>query len=90
MDSNIGQWQKNFDAVFNKAKSQSIPVYIVTADNKKVDDYFNKQHNMGVQVYTCDGTAIKTAPRANPTVVEMKGPVVQGKYSWADLDAILK
>jgi len=90
MDGKINDWQKNFEALVKKAKAQNLPVYIITADNKKVDDYFNRQNNLGVPIYTCDGTAIKTAARANPTIFEMKGPVVQGKYSWADLDKLLK
>lgn len=90
MDSKINKWQQDFEAIIKKAKTQNIPVYIVTSDNKKVNDYFNGQHSLAVPVYTCDGTAIKTAARANPTLFEMKGPVVQGKYSWADLDVLLK
>lgn len=90
MDSNTAQWQKDFEAVVNKAKTQHLPVYIVTADTRSVSNYFNSQQHLGLPVYTCDGTAIKTAARANPTLFEMKGPVVQGKYSWVDLDAILK
>ena len=39
---------------------------------------------------TCDATAIKTAARANPTLYVMNGPVVQEKYSWADLDKVGK
>ena len=40
-------------------------------------------------IFTCDVTAIKTAARANPVVFSMKGPVVQGKWSWADFGEII-
>jgi hypothetical protein len=43
-----------------------------------------------VQVLTCDATAVKTAARANPTLFLMKGPVVQGKWGWADIDKAVK
>ena len=39
---------------------------------------------------TCDATAIKTAARANPTIYSMIGPLVQEKYSWADLEKVIK
>jgi hypothetical protein len=40
-------------------------------------------------VLKCDGTAIKTAARANPTLYLLKGGTVAGKWSYADFsDAI--
>lgn len=85
---NTDQWINQFDAIAKRAKAQNTPLYIITSENAKVSAWFNQQHQYNLPVYTCDATAIKTAARANPTLFEMKGPVVQGKYSWADLDKV--
>jgi hypothetical protein len=83
-------WLNAFSDLHKKATKENIPIYIITADKQKVNEYFNQLHDFKVQVFTCDGTAIKTAARANPTLFKMKGPVVQDKFSWADLDDALK
>jgi len=83
-------WLNSFSDLHKKAIKENIPLYIITSDKQKVNQYFNQIHDFKVQVYTCDGTAIKTAARANPTLFKMKGPVVQAKYSWADLEDALK
>lgn len=88
LDENSGEWINEFAAINKKAKEKNIPLYIITSENAKVNAFFNQQNNYGLPVFTCDATAIKTAARANPTLFEMKGPIVQGKFSWADLDKV--
>jgi hypothetical protein len=59
--------------------------YVVTSQPEEMDRWFNKGRNkLGVEILTCDATAIKTAARVNPTLYLMKGPIVQKKLSWAD------
>jgi hypothetical protein len=88
LDENDSKWINQFAAINKKAKEQNIPVFIITSETASVNAYFNQQNNYQLPVYTCDATAIKTAARAIPTLFEMKGPVVQGKYSWADFDDV--
>ena len=90
IDKSEDRWLNVFAEVAKTAKQQNIPIYIVTADTKKVQTFFNKANSFNLPVYSCDVTAIKTAARANPTLFVMKGPVVQAKYSWADLKEVLK
>lgn len=86
MEGSTVNWSTVFTNLWQKAKQQSRPIYIVTADKEKANHFFNEVNNYNVPVYTCDATAIKTAARANPTLFLMKGPVVQDKFSWADID----
>ena len=86
MEGSTVNWSEAFAGLWQKAKEQNRPIYIVTADKEKVTIFFNKTNNYKLPVYTCDATAIKTAARANPTLFLMKGPVVQDKWSWADID----
>lgn len=86
----VDRWQSVFRDVVKKAKENKIPIYVVTSDTKGAEGFFNQVNNFNLPVYTTDATAIKTAARAIPTMYEMKGPVVQRKHSWADLDEFLK
>ena len=83
-------WSTAFTNLWQKAKEQNRALYIITADKEKVTAFFNKTNNYHVPIYTCDGTAIKTAARANPTLFLMKGPVVQDKWGWADIGEAFK
>jgi len=83
-------WRPAFDKLWQSAKQQNRNIYIVTADTDSTNTYFNKVKNYNVPVLTCDQTAIKTAARVNPTVYLMKGPIVQGKWAWADIDDAIK
>lgn len=71
---------------FLVGKEQNIPCFVVTSHPKEIDALFNKgRERFNLPVLTCDGVAIKTAARSNPTLYKMKGPVIQKKYGWADL-----
>jgi hypothetical protein len=57
-------------------------VYIVTSVPDPVQDFFNADVVLGqLDVLVCDGTAIKTAARAIPTLYKMNGAVVEQKWS---------
>ncbi len=86
LDAGTVNWSGAFTNLYQKAKKQNLPLYIVTADKANATKFFNETNNYNVPVYTCDATAIKTAARANPTLFLMKGPVVQNKWAWADID----
>lgn len=85
MEGGTMRWSTAFTNLWQKAKEQKRPLYIVTADKEKATTFFNKTNQYEVPILTCDATAIKTAARATPTLFLMKGPVVQGKWSWADI-----
>lgn len=84
------QWLNNFGKLVGKSAQQNMPVYVVTSDRLRIDTLLNRTHHFNVPVYTCDVTAIKTAARANPTLFVMKGPVLQDKFSWADMEKVLR
>jgi hypothetical protein len=82
-------WIFHFEKLAESAKEHGKPLYVIASNAQAANEFFNKFHMFAVPVLTCDVTAIKTAARVDPTVYDMKGPVVQGKYSWADLDKFL-
>ena len=70
-------------ADYNRHKEQyKHKVYLVTANPKSVRDFTTKKGVKFDELLTCDGVAIKTAARANPTLYHMKGGIVLGKWGW--------
>jgi hypothetical protein len=90
LGADTDKWLSLFTDVAKKALQQNLTIYVVTADPKNVNTFFNQTHSFNLPIFTCDATAIKTVARANPTLLLMQGPIVQKKYSWADMDAVLK
>lgn len=78
-------WDGDIRAI-RKIQEQKSTIYIITAQRKDVESRFS--NHSAIPIFTCDGTAIKTAARANPVIFKMEGPVVKGKWSWADFDKI--
>jgi uncharacterized membrane protein YphA (DoxX/SURF4 family) len=84
------KWLSVFTDIAKSAAKGNVPLYIVTADPKGANKFFNSIHDFKLPVYTCDAIALKTAARANPTLLVMTGSVIKEKYSWADMDVLVK
>ena len=69
-----------------QTRDKEKPCFVVTSQPKEMNKLLNdgRARAYVVDILTCDGTAIKTAARVNPTLYLMKGPVVQKKLSWTD------
>lgn len=85
MRDNTAKWTTAFSELSKRASEEQQPIYIVTSDPDNVNHFFNELNQYNIPVFASDATAIKTAARATPTLFAMKGPVVQEKYSWADI-----
>ncbi|MEO5892795.1 MAG: BT_3928 family protein [Ferruginibacter sp.] len=88
LNEGVTKWSAAFSELSQKARQQNRPVYVITSDKENVNTFFNVRNTYNITILTSDATAIKTAARANPTLFLMKGPVVQNKYSWADIGKI--
>ena len=74
---------------YMQRRDKGIPHFIVTAQPALMDSLFRKEKDHAhVAIVSCDGVAIKTAARANPTLYQMNGPVIVHKWSWVDFDRI--
>lgn len=63
-----------------------VKLYVITAQATQATRFVQTQGLPVTDIFTTDGTAIKTAARANPVLFVMQGPVVVDKRSWADLE----
>ena len=88
LPGNTPSWLPELRSLAEKASKGNRKLYVITGQKKLVTDFFEKNKIVNEGVVTCDVTSIKTAARANPTIFLMKGPVVQGKWSWADFDEV--
>jgi uncharacterized membrane protein YphA (DoxX/SURF4 family) len=83
-------WMQEFSVLLTMARARRVPVYFITADYEKVAAWAEKE-GIGsfITILKCDGTAIKTAARANPVLYLLKGGRILDKWSYADLGAAL-
>ncbi len=72
------KWYEDFKLFCAKS---TLPVYLVTSDPDAAKKILVIP---GLSILACDGTAIKTAARVNPTMFLMKGPVVKNKKAFMD------
>ena len=88
LPTNSHKWIEAYKVIVSKAASENKKMYVITAQREQISQFLTEQKLTVDAVFTCDATALKTVARANPTLYLMKGPVVQNKWSWADLDAV--
>ncbi len=68
--------------------SQVMPVYILTSFTSDQWEKLRQEYAIeGYPVFFVDGVALKTMIRSSPGFVLMRGPVVQGKWSWVFFSA---
>lgn len=77
-------WLDNFTSIYSFAKTQKIPLLVVTSQATAAQQFFNEKNTYNIPVFSLDATALKTAARTNPQLYLMNGPVVVNKWGWAD------
>jgi uncharacterized membrane protein YphA (DoxX/SURF4 family) len=78
-------YNKDLSVVLTMAKAKQIPVFFITGEYENMTSWVGQQGLTGqVTVLKCDGTAIKTAARANPTLYLIKDGTILRKWSYAD------
>ena len=78
------EWKAAFEKGTQAAAQKNMAVILVTADAGKAVSLF-----ANTIIVKCDATVLKTAARVTPTFFLMKGAVVAGKFSYADIDKLL-
>jgi uncharacterized membrane protein YphA (DoxX/SURF4 family) len=76
------KWRNNFVALFKAAKEKNIPVYVITAQMSEAREAFHDVSYDGIQIFTCDNTAIRTASRTNPSIYLVKEGTIENKWSY--------
>jgi uncharacterized membrane protein YphA (DoxX/SURF4 family) len=78
-------YNKDLSVILALAKAKQMPVFFITGEYENMTSWVSQQGLTGqVTVLKCDGTAIKTAARANPTLYLLKAGTILAKWSSAD------
>jgi hypothetical protein len=81
-----GEWGDYFNLIRKAATQKGTTLFLVTNISPDlVIPVFP-----GLIILRCDATAIKTAARANPTLIEVTNGTIQQKWAFADFDKALK
>lgn len=86
------EWIDDIDFII-KATAKQHKVVVITSSPESIKDRYSifiEGKQLPITLLTCDGTAIKTAARTNPTLYKMKGAIIQNKWGKADLIKALK
>jgi len=84
------RWLADFTAIYNDAKEQHLPIFVVASEPAVAQTFFNVTHPFDLPILSLDATALKTAARTDPELYLMNGPVVNNKWGWADFGHVLK
>ena len=79
-----GEWTDELEAILTFADKKNIEGFLIT--NLPIDELRNnppKSFTMMTPL-KCDVVAMKTAARANPTLMLIRGGTILGKWSYAD------
>jgi hypothetical protein len=81
-------YKKWTDQVKLLSQNKERPLYVVTSQREKVTRLLQQEQIEVTDIFVTDGTAIKTAARVNPTIIEMNGAVIMDKQSWPNFSKI--
>ncbi|NOT51219.1 MAG: DoxX family protein [Chitinophagaceae bacterium] len=85
----VSKWEKCFSKLFTELKAKNIPAYLVTSRPGEAGEKISKTPFAGLQILTCDYTAIKTAARTNPCIYFLKAGTIVDKQSFRKLNSII-
>ena len=81
-------WQRDFAKLYAMAESGNIPVYAITGRMAQAQQAIAGTPFAGIQVFTCDNTAIRTASRTSPTVYLLNKGTIVDKQSYRRIGRI--
>lgn len=86
----VSNWEKGFEALYADAKTKNIPAYLITTQPAKAVEKISKTKFADIQVFKCDYTAIRTAARANPSILLLQKGTIIGKESYKRMSIVLE
>lgn len=84
-----GQWVDYIPLLRKALDEKGIHAFLVS--NITLDKLEPQSLNLqSIPILRADGTAIKTAARANPTILHLQNGVIKNKWSYADIEQAIK
>ncbi|TCZ73256.1 BT_3928 family protein [Flaviaesturariibacter aridisoli] len=85
----LNKWMPAFRNWYAQARSKNVPLFVVTPQVAQGKVLFNSAGLPEVVFLSCDNTAVKTAARANPTVMLVEKGTIRDKAAAPKADRIL-
>ena len=84
-------WLDKYRAIQELCYSKNINSYIITSSTAdKISEFNLKFAFLRAQFLTCDPVPVKTAARADPTLILVNQGTIEGKWSYADFNSAIK
>lgn len=77
----VSRWATRFEKLFAAAAEKNIPSYLVTSRIQDALPQIKGTGLAGIQIFSCDFTAIRTAARTNPAIYLLNEGTIIGKWS---------
>ncbi|MCD2421949.1 DoxX family protein [Niabella pedocola] len=90
MSHPVSDWKKGFEPVYQNARAQGIPVYIISSTAIPVKQAIAGTPFKDLDVLAGDRVMIRMAARTNPTLYLLKKGTVAGKWSYKNFNEALK
>jgi uncharacterized membrane protein YphA (DoxX/SURF4 family) len=71
-----------------EARKLGFPIYQLTASSFEDMENFKQQHQLDIEMFTCDATTLKTVIRSNPGLIVLNRGTVIGKYPFRKVTTI--
>jgi uncharacterized membrane protein YphA (DoxX/SURF4 family) len=84
----VNSWKNEFVKLYQLAKTKNLPVYAITGRMSEAKKNFADAGFGDLQIFTCDGTAIRTAARTNPCLYLLKEGTIIEKQSVKRIDRL--
>ncbi|MBO9594549.1 MAG: DoxX family protein [Niabella sp.] len=90
MSHPVSDWKNGFEPIYQNARAQGIPVYIISSTAVPVKQAIAGTAFKDLEVLAGDRVMIRMAARTNPTLYLLKKGTVAGKWSYKNFNAALK
>ncbi|MCK7555140.1 DoxX family membrane protein [Chitinophaga sedimenti] len=78
-------WENKIKSLEKLAAAKGFYIYGVTSSSKEAVEKFKQERGITFPFMQMDGTTIKTAGRANPTLMELNKGTITGKWHYNDI-----
>jgi uncharacterized membrane protein YphA (DoxX/SURF4 family) len=86
LDFEEEKWIKQLRGLVNAARSQQVPLFVVSPNAVVAKKAFEEAGVAGVQFFNTDFTIVRTVARTTPTILFLNNGTITRKFSKKDID----
>lgn len=82
----VTQWQQAFEQVYQSARNNNIPIYLITSTRAATEAAISNTAFKDISILDGDRVTIRTAARTIPTLLLLQQGTITGKWSYKNFD----